>query len=429
MAATVAYGPKPDGLRDASTSEPSDTPGLARASGPERVRKSPRFERIAAELCRPEQVLEAIHAHAGGRRARPDQDRPMVAPRNEVESALAAMWAALLRLEPVGIHDHFFELGGTSLLAVDLFAQIGRRLGKSLPLTSLIEAPTIAELARLVAGEASRDSLVLIRDGGNRPPLFLVHDGDGETMLYRNLALRLKTDHAVYGLQPYSRQDVPMAHSRIAEMAAYHIGKVRSVQPHGPYLLGGMCAGGVIAFEMARQLQGQGEKVAMVALLDAADVEAPLKAWRVAGQRLQRFRGVFRDGDSDRPVRRLLSVPGKVLKKIVNTGIYTIGERLKRVRNAIRMKRFRAHLDQDRPLPRGLQNIPVRTVYLFAEEDYRPDGPFGGELVLFRATSGEGTDEPYIDRYDDPLLGWGRRKPRRSRLRRTRRPFEHASGA
>ena len=79
-------------------------------------------------------------------------------------------------------------------------------------------------------------------------------------MLYRNLALRLKADHAVYGLQPHSRPDVPMAHTRIAEMAAYHIGKMRSVQPRGPYLVGGMCAGGVIAFEIALQLQSAGGK-------------------------------------------------------------------------------------------------------------------------------------------------------------------------
>ena len=92
-------------------------------------------------------------------------------------------------------------------------------------------------------------------------------------MLYRNLALRLKSDHAVYGLQPHSLPDVPMAHIRIAEMAAYHIDKIRSVQPRGPYLVGGMCAGGVIAFEIALQLQSAAEKVALVALIDAADAK------------------------------------------------------------------------------------------------------------------------------------------------------------
>ena len=92
----------------------------------------------------------------------------------------------------------------------------------------------------------------------------------------------LKKDHAVYGLQPCSRHNVPLAQTRISEMAAHHIDKIRSIQPHGPYLLGGMCAGGVIAYEIARQLQCHGETVAMVALLDAADVSAPIKTWHFA---------------------------------------------------------------------------------------------------------------------------------------------------
>ncbi len=185
---------------------------------------------------------------------------------------MAEIWANLLRFEQVGVQDNFFNLGGTSLLAVDLFIQIERRFGKKLPLTSLIQAPTLEQLARLLTEPASRESLVLIRDGGDKPPLFLVHDGDGETMLYRNLALLLKPDHAVFGLQPHSREHVPITHTRIDEMATYHIDRIRSIQSRGPYLVGGMCAGGVIAFEIARQLQSQGEKVALVALIDAADV-------------------------------------------------------------------------------------------------------------------------------------------------------------
>ena len=98
--------------------------GLAESPGPGPDRKSSRFERIAAELSGPEQILEAIHARAGRRRAAPEPGRPIVAPRTEIESELAAIWAGLLRLEPVGIHDNYFDLGGTSLLAVDLFARI-----------------------------------------------------------------------------------------------------------------------------------------------------------------------------------------------------------------------------------------------------------------------------------------------------------------
>jgi thioesterase domain-containing protein len=263
-----------------------------------------------------------------------------------------------------------------------------------------------------MAGGAERDSLVLIREGGARPPLFLVHDGDGETMLYRNLALRLDAGHAVYGLQPYALEGVPMAHTRIPEMAAYHIGKIRSVRPRGPYLLGGMCAGGVIAFEIARQLQAMGERVALLALLDAADPAAAPKAWRVAGQRLQRFGGVFREAGTASPVRRAAAILGKAFTKARNLATYVVRERSERARDEVRMRLFRARLDRGRRPWRALGHVPVRTAYLFAERDYRPDGRFDGELVLFRATEGIGPDEPYIERYDDPLLGWGRRATR-----------------
>jgi len=89
------------------------------------------------------------------------------------------------------------------------------------------------------ADDPERNTLVLIRKGGFEPPLFLVHDGEGETMLYLNLARRLRNDRAVYGLQPRSRKNTPILHTRTAEMAAYHFAKIRSVQPHGPYLLEG----------------------------------------------------------------------------------------------------------------------------------------------------------------------------------------------
>ena len=354
-------------------------------------------------------MLEAAHARSARRGVRRELDGPLVAPRNEIESELARIWADVLRLEKVGIRDPFFDLGGTSLLAVDLFAQVEKRLGKTLPLTSLIEAPTIERLARLVAGGFDQNSLVLIRDGRNLPPLFLVHDGDGETMLYRNLALRLSDDHPVYGLQPRSLPNVPMAHTRIEEMAAYHIAKMRSVQSRGPYLVGGMCAGGVIAFEIALQLQKQGENVGLVAVIDAADVAAAPKAWRVASQRLRRFSSALANDQSVRFDRRAVTVVKKVLSKARNLTTYLVGKRLKGWRDDVRMRRFRACLDRGRDLPRSLENIPVRTVYLFAEKSYRPDGLFGGNLVLFRATSGAGTDEPYIERYEDPLLGWGQR--------------------
>ena len=423
-AATVAYsqgathGERPtvgEVTEAARTASDAGTPGG----------KSQLFERIANELVLPEQVIQAVNTPSARCRPRPALSQLLIPPRTAIEAELAEIWVEVLRLEKVGIQDNYFDLGGTSLLAVDLFARIEHRFGEKLPLTSLIEASTIEQLARIVVGAADQDSLVLIREGGDRPPLFLVHDGDGEIMLYRNLALHLKSDHAVYGLQPHSRPDVPLAHIRVAEMAAYHIDKMRSVQPQGPYLVGGMCAGGVIAFEIALQLQCASEKVALVALIDAADVSAPLKAWRFASQRVRGFTSAFHHDRSIRFDRRVLPALTKALGKAKNLSTYLVRHRLKILRDQIRMRLFRSCLDRGWNLPRALQQIPVRTVYLFAERNYQPKGPFNGDLVLFRATCGEGNDEPYIERYEDPLLGWGQRA--RGRVRAHDIPGGHSS--
>jgi thioesterase domain-containing protein len=228
-------------------------------------------------------------------------------------------------------------------------------------------------------------------------------------MLYRNLAMLLKPEHAVFGLQPHSRENVPIAHTRITDMASHYIERIRSVQGHGPYLLGGMCAGGVIAFEIARQLQEQGESVGLVALFDSADVAAQPRAWHRAGQRFRSFSTTFRHDQAVRFDRRVWSIVTKGARKVKNLISYLAGEQLEKFRDRLRMRLYRFHLDRGWSLPRALERIPVRTVYLFAEQDYRPDGPFKGALVLFRATRGEGPDEPFLERYLDPFLGWGRR--------------------
>ncbi len=370
---------------------------------------SGRYERIASELFSADQVVGAVESRSNRARPRPKLSRSLTAPQTEIERLLTELWSKLLRIEPVGIHDDFFELGGTSLQAVDLFAHISRHFGQHLPLTSLIEAPTVERLAQILTGTSGRDSIVLIREGGDKPPVFLIHDGDGETMLYRNLAMLLKNDHAVYGLQPHACRNVPLAQTRISAMATHHIEKMRSIQPYGPYLVGGMCAGGVIAYEVARQLQGSGETVAMVALLDAADVAAPPRVWRFVEQRVHSFSKIFHQGESAGFHRSSLMIFSKALRKARNLATYAFGQRLRNLRDEVRMRLFSFYLDRGLRLPRVLEQIPVRTTYLFAEKHYRPEGVFHGDLLLFRATSGVGADEPYVERYADPLLGWGRR--------------------
>jgi FkbH-like protein len=404
-AASVGYSPKTN--EDEREVVPATSVEVSQKG--DYASRSARAERIAGALSNPARILELIRARPGRRRLREALAYPFAAPQTEIEKTLAAIWAEVLRFDSVGRHDNFFELGGTSLLSVDLFARVERHLRRRLPLTSLIEAPTVAQLARLVCGSADRDSLVPIRHGGGKPPLFLVHDGDGETLLYRNLAMLLKAEHPVFGLQPYSRQNAPVAHTRITDMAAHHIKRIQSVQSEGPYLIGGMCAGGVIAFEIARQLRSQGQKVALVALIDAADPAASPQIWRSINLRAQSFLSIFQQGETIRFDRRVLSIVTRAMRKIRNSAVYEVKWRFDKLVNYVRMNLFRFYLDRDLNLPRALQQIPVRTAYLYAEKSYQPEKPFDGELVLFRATSGTGNDEPYIERYADPLLGWGQR--------------------
>ena len=332
------------------------------------------------------------------------------APQGELEESLARIWQALLRVEPVGRDDNFFELGGHSMLALDLRSRVESALGVEIPLSALLEAPTVARLARFIEGRAPRDSIILIREGEGGPPLFLIHDGDGETLLYRGLALRLRSQHAVYGLNPHALPRVPMGHTRIRDMAAYHIRKIRALQPRGPYLLGGMCAGGVIAFEMALQLQAQGERAALIALLDAADPAAALKPWRFAKERLDRMAGELKRAQAVSPARRLIWLAGSLARRARNFAAYQVGKNWREIRDRTRMRVLRACLDRGRLPPRFLGEVSATVAYLYAEREYRPDRQLEqGALVLFRAERGEGIDAPFIEFYEDPLLGWSRR--------------------
>ncbi len=333
--------------------------------------------------------------------------------RSETETRLARLWAEVLQRETIGLDDDYFDLGGNSLLAVSLFTRIENQFGTRLPLTSILEAPTVSQFARLLDTGGSHRPLVLVRKGTETHRLFLVHDADGETMLYRSLALHLNPEVTVYGLQPQSKAGYPILHTRIEEMAEFHIRTIRSVQPHGPYLLGGLCAGGVIAFEIARQLQRDGEAINMVALWDAADVAARKRPLRLVRKRASSFASTFEQGKRDSKgrskERRALMVTRKALRKVGNLARYITQSYAATVRDQTRMRMLRLYLDCGLRLPSFLQDIPVRTAYMFARRSYRPGTPYKGELALFRATSGTGDDEPYVDRYSDPLLGWGRR--------------------
>ena len=207
----------------------------------------------------------------------PDTARPRVgaayaAPRTSTEEALAAIWSEVLEIERIGVHDNFFELGGHSLLAVRLFAGIRAALGRDLPLAAIFRAPTIALLAALLEQGAGAGSpapgaaLVGLQPAGSRRPFFFVHPVGGSVFCYTELARALGPDQPVYGLQSAERDGA--APASLEEMARRYLEALRAVQPDGPYRLGGWSMGGVVAFEMARQLAARGEEVERLAVLD-----------------------------------------------------------------------------------------------------------------------------------------------------------------
>ncbi|WP_164018210.1 non-ribosomal peptide synthetase, partial [Pyxidicoccus trucidator] len=196
-----------------------------------------------------------------------------VAPRDALELVLARTWEQVLGIQPVGVRANFFELGGHSLLAVRLMAAMREATGRQLPLAALFQAPTVEQLATLLRAGGLETSSPLVPFGtpgtGGTAPFFCVHPVGGNVLAYAELARLLGPDQPFYGLQARGLDGVTPPAESVEEMAAGYVKAIRSVQPSGPYRLGGWSMGGVIAYEMARQLRVSGEQVALVTLIDS----------------------------------------------------------------------------------------------------------------------------------------------------------------
>ncbi|AUT02008.1 non-ribosomal peptide synthetase [Nostoc sp. CENA543] len=195
-----------------------------------------------------------------------------VAPHNETELLLTTIWAKLLGIQGFGINDNFFDLGGNSILAVRLFTEIEQNFGVNFPLSTLLQRPTIAELAAMIRQDESAqewEHLVIIKPGSSsKPPFFCVNAIWGNILFYRGLASYLSPDQPFYGLQSQGLDGKQTPLSSIPEMAASYIQEMQRVQPQGPYYLGGFSWGGTLALEIAQQLQAQGQEVRLLAIFD-----------------------------------------------------------------------------------------------------------------------------------------------------------------
>lgn len=229
-------------------------------------------------------VLDALPLTPSGkldRKALPKPElglvsRPLfVEPGTEIERRLVHIWEDVLHVNAVGIDDNFFDLGGHSILALRLMAKLQSKFGRKLPLTTLFHHGTIRGLASILEDTFSQSSspLIAMQSSGSNPPIFFVHVGSGEIVCYVDLVRRLGNNQPFYGLQDPNLYSDSVTTMSIEERAALYIEAVRSVQPRGPYFLGGWSFGGLVAFEMARQFRGMGESVGLLALLDTGSPE------------------------------------------------------------------------------------------------------------------------------------------------------------
>jgi acetoacetyl-CoA synthetase len=202
---------------------------------------------------------------------------------DDVATYLQKLWQQLFGFSPIRPDDNFFDMGGDSLLATAMLSDIEKTTGVSLPLSTLLLTPTVAELAALLCADVDPSQMsVLVRlRPGTGAPIFIVHGASGTVMGCWSLANALQNNRPVFGLQAKGLDGVEMPQRRIEDMAATYIDAMRSVQPDGPYSLAGYSLGGLIALEMAQQLQAKGERTEFLCLLDTYVHERclPWPAW------------------------------------------------------------------------------------------------------------------------------------------------------
>jgi len=185
------------------------------------------------------------------------------------EKIVSEIWKECLGLETIDVNSNFFEIGGHSLVGVKVMAKLEKKTGKRLPLVGLLKHPTIKKFAAYMDSEFFNwDSLVTLKAEGTKPPLYIVHGANHHVLIFNALAQGLSKDQPVYGLQSRGLNGITEPHDNIHKMAADYITEILASNPDGPYALAGFSYGGIVAFEMARQLLAKGKKVTILAQFD-----------------------------------------------------------------------------------------------------------------------------------------------------------------
>jgi thioesterase domain-containing protein len=325
-----------------------------------------------------------------------------------------AIWEDLLAIRPVGVTESFFDLGGHSLLAIRMLTRVEETFGRALPLSSVFLGATIADLAedlRQPVEPRAATTLVALQPAGEGRPFFCVHPAGGIAYCFLELARRLGGDRPFHAFQAAGLEGDAEPFDSLERMAAHYNDALRAVQPDGPYHLGGWSLGGLVAYEMARQLTAQGQLVATLAVLDAHAPSPPPEPTpalrRLARQAapLPLFRDALGFADGDAGVDDVALLLGFLAPMAPGIGLGSrrLLDRLSRLSpdeqrlEALKLFGLDRVYHRETSPERVARLWKVLGTNLLAALKY-PPRPYSGRLVLFRAAS---NSDP------DPAMGWG----------------------
>ncbi|KFE69484.1 non-ribosomal peptide synthetase [Hyalangium minutum] len=335
-------------------------------------------------------------------------------PRDAMELELVRLFEEILGVRSVGIHDSFFELGGHSLLALKLKLAVEKRLQRPLPLVSLFRNPAPAQLAELLrSGTSAASPLVPLTpsarallasepagSGARRAPALFLVPGGGSTPFYLVSLARHLEGTAVFGLQPRGLDGEAPPFEKLEDMAAWYADAILSVQPEGPYFVGGHSMGGQIAYEIAQELKARGHEIGVVALLDTL---APFpEATRPLGEGWD-------------TAQWLVHLAG-VMESFFNVKLGLELSEVRAMSDAERLESFVVRLQSAAVLPAGAQPSHVMGILNVTRAldamNSQPRRRQPVPLAVFRAEDRDGPTPPELEAlFADDTLGWNRFMP------------------
>ena len=317
-------------------------------------------------------------------------ERAYVAPANDAERALVALWEEVLGVKPISVVDDFHELGGHSLMAAVLMSRIETRLGHRIPIEALFDRPTVRGIADIIQRklELSGGVIVPLLTNGSKPPLFLIAGAGGHVFAFHKFARLLGPDYPAYGMKAIGLNGVESPLDRIEKIAERYVKEIVAERPDGPYIVGGYSVGGRIALEVGLQLQALGKQVLRLIIFDmfAPGSPKPLPLHR---------RFFFH-------IKKFLQLPGHERWSYLK-------DRVRNMRSRF-LRRLNLHEYED-PGFDGLDIVPQKTIrdvwsaLIRANEAYWPAGKYDGKVVLLSSDQIPEWSEAV---YCDPLQGWSR---------------------